>query len=309
MRQLPLSDSGDRLAGGSVGLFILVLVRGSGSGIPAVLNIALAIYVYFQTKSDVGTAQRAGHPVERGGVASGFATLLGAWALALVVAIVALLVLTPAGGPPGQPGNAADSSPASAAATSGPISTGPTPGAAAAASGRAPFPSGVPNDDPELEATLPATVNGQTLAHESYRGRDLFEGVFGLAEADVTSLGQELATLGLTIDDVSLAVDGRSGPNDPPYFVNALRFKGLPTDQWQSKLGLDPGALELDHVTAGTFTKTTVGDKAVLRGTLAMIDQTAHARGIPYIYSTGDVQFVVVTDDPAWAADALRQLP
>ena len=125
----------------------------------------------------------------------------------------------------------------------------------------------------------------------------------------MTSIGTELATLGLTVDDVSLAVDGRSGPNDPPFFVNALRIKGLPTDQWRSTLGLDPGAFEVDHLTAGTFTKATVGGKVVLRGVLAMIDQTTHARGLPYVYSTGDVQFVVVTDDPAWAADAMRQLP
>ena len=300
-----------QLAGGSVGLLAVVLMPGSGTGIAAVLNITLAIYVYFQTKSDVEASQRAGHQVERGGVASGFATALGAWALALAVAIVVVILLTLAGGPTEQLGNAAiaSSSPAPASATLGASATSTTPGAAASASSPTEFASGRPNGDPDLAAMLPASVSGQALAYESYRGRDLFTGLFGLTDADVTSIGTALATVDLSVDDVSLAVDGRSGPDDPPYFVNALRIKGLPTDQWQSKLGLDPGALEVDHLTAGTFTSATVGGKAVLRGTLDMVDQTTHVRGIPYVYRTGDVQFVVITDDPAWAADALRQLP
>lgn len=125
-----------QLAGSSVGLLAVVLVPVSGNGVAAVLNIAMAIYVYYQTKSDFETAQRAGHPVERGGVASGFATALGAWALALAATFVVLVLLELAGGPANQPGNAAlaSSYPASATSTPGPIATGPTPHAAASVS-------------------------------------------------------------------------------------------------------------------------------------------------------------------------------
>jgi hypothetical protein len=40
-----------------------------------------------------------------------------------------------------------------------------------------------------------------------------------------------------------------------------------------------------------------------------MVDQTEHLRGWPHVYDSGTVHFRVVTDEEAWAADAIRQLP
>jgi hypothetical protein len=94
----------------------------------------------------------------------------------------------------------------------------------------------------------------------------------------------------------------RSSEADPPYLIFALRFKGVDA----TTLANDTG---LDHLQAGEFTRESLGGKSVLRGTTAMVDQTAHVRGLPYLYNSGDVRYVVVTDDPAWAADALSQLP
>ncbi len=42
-----------------------------------------------------------------------------------------------------------------------------------------------------------------------------------------------------------------------------------------------------------------LGGKPVRVGTLAMIDQAASMHGIPYLYDSGDVRYIVVTDDPA----------
>ena len=40
-----------------------------------------------------------------------------------------------------------------------------------------------------------------------------------------------------------------------------------------------------------------------------MVDQDVHQRGRPYFYETEDYLFLVLTDDDAWATDAIGQLP
>jgi hypothetical protein len=40
-----------------------------------------------------------------------------------------------------------------------------------------------------------------------------------------------------------------------------------------------------------------------------MVDQTAHVRGLPYLYNSGDVRYVVVTDDPAWGGGRAQPAP
>jgi hypothetical protein len=59
----------------------------------------------------------------------------------------------------------------------------------------------------------------------------------------------------------------------------------------------------------GEFTTESLGGKSVLRGTTAMVDQTAHVRGLPYLYNSGDVRYVVVTDDPAWGGGRAQPAP
>jgi hypothetical protein len=307
-----------QLAAAVVGLLIISL-SSLNSGIAAVLNIAIMVYVYRQTVVDIRRAQQAGSVVERGGVPSGLATVLGAWALVIALAAPVSAVVLVATGQTDQPGtgaiapspaSVAPATPGGSSASSAPNAT-PTasPVSTPAASSPDPWASGPPHGDTDLEARLPVSVGGRLLSHESYRGVVLFQGLMGLNDAEVAGVRAELAKQGLTIDDVSLAIDGRSQMSDPPYFVNAIRFKGIPAADLKARLGLDPGALSLDDPTAGTFTKATVGGKQVLMGSPAMINQTTHARGTPYVYSAGDIQFVVVTDDPKWAADALGQLP
>lgn len=177
----------------------------------------------------------------------------------------------------------------------------PTSSATAAQGTSAPLASQPPHQAADLEALLPSRVSGRPMTRWSLIGRDYFAYV-GTDAAALDAAESDLAAAGLSIDDVAWAVDGRSSESDPPYFVFALRFTGIDV----STLTTDAA---LDHPEAGKFTTESLGGKTVKRGTIAMIDQTAHVHGLPYLYSSGDVRYIVVTDDPAWAADALRQLP
>ena len=129
----------------------------------------------------------------------------------------------------------------------------------------------------------------------------------GLPDGDIDGIEAELKTHGLAMDDVSFAVGGRTSPDDRPYFVIAVRFKGMPADSLAEILGI-PDGFPADHP-EGVLVARTFDGKAVLVGDATMIDQSEHARGVPYIYNVDDVRFMVVTDDPGWAEDALRQLP
>jgi hypothetical protein len=177
----------------------------------------------------------------------------------------------------------------------------PTSSATAAQGTGVPLASQLPHEAADLEALLPAEVRGRATERWSVIGRDYFAYV-GADTATIDAAESDLAAAGLSIDDVAFAVDGRSSESDPPYFIFALRFTGVDA----STLATDAA---LDHPQAGKFTTDSLGGKTVRRGTIAMIDQTGHVRGLPYLYDSGDVRYIVVTDDPAWAADALRQLP
>jgi hypothetical protein len=54
-----------------------------------------------------------------------------------------------------------------------------------------------------------------------------------------------------------------------------------------------------------------IGGKEVAVGPLDVIRQTEHQRGRPYLYGSTalDVSFIVITDDEAWAEEAIRALP
>jgi hypothetical protein len=54
-----------------------------------------------------------------------------------------------------------------------------------------------------------------------------------------------------------------------------------------------------------------IGGKLVAVGPPDLIRQTAHQRGRPYLYGSTalGVSFIVVTDDEAWAEEAIRALP
>ncbi len=57
------------------------------------------------------------------------------------------------------------------------------------------------------------------------------------------------------------------------------------------------------------YQEETISGKQIFVGETAMVSQTEHSRGRPYLYQTDDQVFVVITDDRAWAEEALEQLP
>ena len=107
---------------------------------------------------------------------------------------------------------------------------------------------------------------------------------------------------GLNLDDLSVAIGGRSDvQGDPPYFILAYRLNGRPATEF-------PDGVGLDHPDAGTWHEATVGAKTVLIGDQAMVDQTEHVRGRPYVWNSPTVHYVLVTDNEAWATEALGAL-
>jgi hypothetical protein len=40
-----------------------------------------------------------------------------------------------------------------------------------------------------------------------------------------------------------------------------------------------------------------------------LLTQSEHQRGVPYLVTSSECLFIVITDDPAWASAAIAQLP
>jgi hypothetical protein len=163
------------------------------------------------------------------------------------------------------------------------------------------FGDGFEHQLPGLEAKLPDAVAGRPLAKWSLRGADYFAGT-ALSKDEIAEVASDLATHGLGINDVGMAVAGRSDVAiDPPYFVHAFCFRTVPADT------LHPG-VGVQHPDAGSWTPVTFGRRDVSVGTEEMVDQTEHMAGRPYVYNVGDVRFVVTAGDESWAADAIAHL-
>jgi hypothetical protein len=160
----------------------------------------------------------------------------------------------------------------------------------------------LPHDDPDLEAMLPTMIAGRLLAIESYHGALMVTCVNGGTAADVAEFATAMATEGLTLDDISLAVAGRSDVNkDPPYLIFAYSIIGHPGNEW-------PPATGLDHPEAAAFQPAEIGGKQVLAGDAAAVDQTDHVHGFPTVWDSPTIHYLVVTDDTAWAEEALSAL-
>jgi hypothetical protein len=167
----------------------------------------------------------------------------------------------------------------------------------------------LPHEAPDLEAMLPEEVAGRRLATWSVTGLDYLrggpegeQGVLPLLESEQAAFEETAASLAVEIDEYAMAVAGRSDVEaDPPYFVFAHRIKSVPA------VMLGPGQT-VDRPDAGPWSLVTLGGRTVLVGTEAMVDQTEHMRGRPYLYDVGDVRFTVFTDDEAWALEALARL-
>ena len=204
---------------------------------------------------------------------------------------------------------ATPSAPASTAGSSSPAS----------AAGCAPSPSALPvvsHQAPEVEAVLPASVAGRTLTRWSLRGQCWLELASGKTGSDldqlVTSL-QSAAPHQLDLTNLAYGVAGRSDTHtDPPFFVYGA---ARPTDQAEIELAVQllfSGAGFHDPYAGSdlrNYQKETIAGREVYLGTLDMLTQDEHQRGRPFLYQTDAFMFLVITDEDAWAADAIGQLP
>ena len=169
------------------------------------------------------------------------------------------------------------------------------------------------HDAPTLEATLPTRVAGRDLATWSVAGPCWLEYLFDDDAVIEQILAGTSDPSALDLSHLAQAVAGRSDTSaDPPYFVFAAN-----RPQSQDEIALTQfllfGGTRFRDVEAATdlrnYETETISDKEVYVGTTDMLDQTEHQRGKPYLYQTDDAMFMVITDDEAWAKEAIAQLP
>jgi hypothetical protein len=169
------------------------------------------------------------------------------------------------------------------------------------------------HDDAALEALLPDAVAGRNLLKWSSAGWCLVHGAYPTEEAFKRALGG-IAEAGVDAADLRIALAGRSDTErDPPYFVYAMH---QPADEQAYAIAfviliasgldaVDPFGFASDE----SWETRTVSGKEVQLGATELIAQSEHERGRPYVYTTDTVLFAIVTDDEAWAAEALEGLP
>lgn len=176
----------------------------------------------------------------------------------------------------------------------------PTATVAPSPSGSAanPFGSGLPsiaipslNGAPDLAATLPDQLGGETLQKISFGGSDM-SAAGDAAQPFAAVLGQ----LGKSPSDVSLAVafSATSGAS-----VGAFRINGLDAGTFLNLYEQQSTNTTPDI----TFSQVSLGGKQVVKASSASDGSTQ------YIYVTGDTLYFVQSDDPTILQEAFSKLP
>lgn len=174
-------------------------------------------------------------------------------------------------------------------------SASPTPtravsSASASASAAA---SGALSEAPELEALLPDTIAGEQTQKLSMKGATLMAG--GAVDSSFTDF---LDRLGAQPSDVSVAFATAVQADSQAF---AYRVAGTaPADllrEFQASVGASQGGSDM------TWKSVTVGGRQVQQGASSSTDKAI------YLIPHGDTIFVVVTGDPAIAAEIVASLP
>ena len=274
------------------------------TGIPGLIAWVEAI-TYLAT-SDESWAQKHGGPVAK----SNGAAIGCLWALALlpllsILAIVALIFLGSQVSTVLE--RSATATPSSrATATTALPSLVPDPTTAPPSSGtESNLPSAcnpLPHDAPDLEKVVPTVIAGRPLTIWSVHGERMVTCITGGTAADVADLAAALAAEGLGLNDISVVTAGRTDvATDPPYFILAYNLVGHPGSEF-------PSTTAVDYPDAAAFHEADIEGKHVLVGETAGMDQSQHVRGRPYVWNSPTIHYLIVTDDEAWAAEALRSL-
>ena len=159
---------------------------------------------------------------------------------------------------------------------------------------------------PALEELLPASVAGHPLSRFSWAGPDWIREMLG---ADVDAVLAEFATPESgPIDPSHLAA---AAGLDPPYVVYAATRPLAVSEQDLATFLLLLGAGYKDpvRIDLSMYAPRTMAGRVVFVGSESMVNQDERHRGKPYLYQTDTTMFIVLTDDDAWAEDAISQLP
>jgi hypothetical protein len=166
------------------------------------------------------------------------------------------------------------------------------------------------HDAPDLEATLPAAVDGRQLVRWSVSG-DNFWTLSGGDRAR-EAYGPDLATVGLSLEDITMAVAGRAESGHPPYIIWALRFGNLGGNALEGPVPLSL-TVDVMHVDENreeeNWREALVANRPVLVGTDSMVDQDEHTRGRPYLYVADRAVYGIISDDEEWANEAIAAMP
>jgi len=173
-------------------------------------------------------------------------------------------------------------------------------------------PGAFPHDAPDLEELLSTTIAGRQVTPWSVAGWCWLHLGWGATDAEWAAEVQMVDELGIDVDDLRMAVAGRSADQDPPYFVWAF---SVPSDETTTSLAMELlmqaiGVVDqAAYIDEANFNPVTIAGKSVLVGSAELLVQDSHQRGQPFEYATDENLFVIMTDDDAWAEDALGQLP
>jgi hypothetical protein len=247
---------------------------------------------------------------------------------ALLASIIAVVLAV--GACTGSPSASASPSPATtptASPTAVASSPAASPTSAPSASQPAPTPTavadesclksmtGMPHQAREIEALLPTTVAGRKLTVWSVRGRCwlIMAGIPSTVIDELLASVDQAADPPFDLDHLTHGIAGRSDTkNDPPYFVFAAA-RTYNADEIDIATFLMFGGAMFKGASAALnlalYDEQTIAGHDVWVGTEDMLEQSTHQRGRPYLYQTETTMFLVITDDEAWAADAIRQLP
>jgi len=209
-------------------------------------------------------------------------------------AALAVFVAACGGSATAAPSAAAPSVAASVAPS---VEPSPSPEASAAAvASEAPAASGalpsigLPNQDTNLEAVLPTTVNGVTLQKFSMKGAAF------LGQDPTSDFNKAVAALGLSTADVSVAIAADSTAKSDVTFA-AIRFAGA--DSGKLLQVFEAAA----QASGSLLSSVNIGGKDVIK------TKDASGATFSYFYVRNDVILGVTAKDDASAAPALQLLP
>lgn len=175
----------------------------------------------------------------------------------------------------------------------GSASPAPTRAVTSAAASASAAASGALSEAPELEALLPDTIAGEQTQKLSMKGATLMAG--GAVDSSFTDF---LDRLGAHPSDVSVAFATAVQADSQAF---AYRVAGTaPADllrEFQASVGASQGGSDM------TWKSVTVGGRQVQQGASSSTDKAI------YLIPHGDTIFVVVTGDPAIAAEIVASLP